>query len=72
MQMDLDKAPPCAKSELTEELAKMRKEEEGGRKRKRSGYIPSVVDEKADPNQRDGEWSKEALRPSPPRRSLLS
>ncbi|PBK99215.1 ARM repeat-containing protein [Armillaria gallica] len=75
MKMDLDKTPPA--SELTDvamELASAKelaaaKAASAGTKRKRRWDVPEPSDENVDPNKIDsGEWSKEALEASAPKK----
>jgi hypothetical protein len=68
MKMDLDKTPPAAEIEdAAKKLAAAK--ELSGTKRKRRWDISEPTDENADPNKPDtGEWSKEALEASAPKK----
>ncbi|KAF9052360.1 ARM repeat-containing protein [Hymenopellis radicata] len=74
MKMDLDKTPPAAELEdvameleAARELAE--KNAAAGTKRKRRWDVSEPSDENADPSQADkGEWSKEALDESAPKK----
>ena len=68
MKMDLDKTPPREEIEAAEkELAAMK--EASGTKRKRRWDVAEPSDENIDPNRQDkGEWSKEALEASAPKK----
>jgi len=68
MKMDLDKTPPREEIEAAQkELAAMNKEP--GTKRKRRWDVEEPTDENVDPNKKDtGEWSKEALDASAPKK----
>jgi splicing factor 3B subunit 1 len=72
MKMDLDKTPPAAEIEaVSRELTAARElaNKDSGMKRKRRWDVSEPSDENADPNQRDtGEWSKEALEASVPKK----
>lgn len=79
MKMDLDRTPPAAEIEaVAKELAAAKElamagaagKDSSGTKRKRRWDITEPSDENADPNQRgdDGEWSKEALEASAPKK----
>ena len=66
--MDLDKTPPAAEIEdAAKELAVAK--ESSGTKRKRRWDVSEPTDENVDPNKPDtGEWSKEALEASAPKK----
>ncbi|KIM83122.1 hypothetical protein PILCRDRAFT_69948 [Piloderma croceum F 1598] len=73
MKMDLDKTPPAAEIEAAaKELAAAKqspKEPSSGTKRKRRWDVSEPTDENADPNKQDsGEWSKETLEASAPKK----
>ncbi|KAF5388622.1 hypothetical protein D9757_004780 [Collybiopsis confluens] len=75
LKMDLDKTPPAAQitDDVEMELAAAKElvtsRELSGTKRKRRWDIPEPADENADPNKPDkGEWSKEALEASAPKK----
>ena len=76
MKMDLDKTPPAAELEdvakelaAARELAMANAKESAGTKRKRRWDVPDASDENVDPNKPDvGEWSKEALEASAPKK----
>jgi splicing factor 3B subunit 1 len=76
MKMDLDKTPPAAELEdVAKELAAAKvlamatAKESAGTKRKRRWDVPDSSDENVDPNKPDmGEWSKEALEASAPKK----
>ena len=69
MKMDLDKTPPAAEIEAAaKELASMNKDSSATR-RKRRWDVEEPSDENVDPNNRDkGEWSKEAIEASAPKK----
>ncbi|KAF9071288.1 small nuclear ribonucleoprotein [Rhodocollybia butyracea] len=70
LKMDLDKTPPAAELQDVEmELAAAKELATSGTKRKRRWDVPEPSDENADPNKADtGEWSKEALEASAPKK----
>ena len=69
MKMDLDRTPPAAEIEAAaKELASMNKDS-STTKRKRRWDMEEPSDENIDPNNRDkGEWSKEAIEASAPKK----
>ena len=69
MKMDLDRTPPAAEIEAAaKELASMNKDS-STTKRKRRWDVEEPSDENIDPNNRDkGEWSKEAIEASAPKK----
>jgi len=77
MKMDLDKTPPAAEIEAAaKDLAAAKqslKEPSSRTKRKRRWDVSEPTDENADPNKQDsGEWSKEALEASAPKKRHFS
>jgi len=77
MKMDLDKTPPAAELQdvamelaAAKELAEAREREAASAtKRKRRWDVTEPTDENVDPNKTDhGEWSKEALEASAPKK----
>ncbi|PFH51894.1 hypothetical protein AMATHDRAFT_190483 [Amanita thiersii Skay4041] len=76
-QMDLDKTPPAADLEDDDRIPLSAKEQDkvndegkegAGVKRKRRWDVSDVHDENVDPNKDVGEWSKEALEASAPKK----
>jgi splicing factor 3B subunit 1 len=77
VKMDLDKTPPAAEIDAAaRELAAAKqspKEPSSGTKRKRRWDVSEPTDENADPNEQDsGEWSKENLEASAPKKTTFS
>ena len=76
MKMDIDKTPPASELEdaakelaAAKVLAMATAKESAGTKRKRRWDVPDSSDENVDPNKPDmGEWSKEALEASAPKK----